>query len=274
MDLDGRWRIPPSDLILLDDQVHVWQARLEQPPDVVDWLAQTLSPDELTRAERFHFARDRRRFVVSRGVLRTILGRYLRIDPHQVQFRYSARGKPYLAEGMRDDTLRFNLAHSHELAVYAFTRKREIGIDLERVRPLTDAEEIAGRFFSTRENAEFRSLPENLKLEAFYNCWTRKEAYMKATGDGLGRALDTFDVSLLPGAPAALLHVDGDRAEAARWSLRTLAPDPEYVAALAAERDDWCVTCWKWRGPGEATVGSEKVFATIAENGSGGSLTR
>jgi 4'-phosphopantetheinyl transferase len=249
MGLDAHWGIPPSDLTLLDDQVHVWQAALDQPPDVVDWLAETLSPDELARAERFHFARGRRRFIVSRGVLRTILGRYLRIDPRQVQFRYSSRGKPYLAEGMWDDALRFNLAHSHELAVYGVTRGREVGIDLERVRPLADAEGIVGRFLSTRENAEFRSLPESLKLEAFYNCWTRKEAYLKATGDGLGRALDTFDVSLLPGVPAALLHVDGDRAESARWALRTLAPGSEYVAALAVERDDWCMVRLQWRAP-------------------------
>ncbi|HDQ72891.1 MAG TPA: 4'-phosphopantetheinyl transferase superfamily protein [Chloroflexi bacterium] len=254
IDLDLHWGIPLVGLTLRDDQVHVWQAALEQPPDVLDCLAQALSPDELTRAECFHFARDRRRFIVSHGVLRVILGNYLRIDPRQVQFRYSAQGKPYLAEGMRDDALRFNLAHSHELAVYGFTRGREIGIDLEHLRPLTDAEEIVARFFSKRENAEFRSLPEGLKLEAFYNCWTRKEAYLKATGDGLGRALDTFDVSLLPGAPAALLRVDGDRAETTRWSLRTLVPDSEYVAALAAERDDWCVACWEWRAPGEATV--------------------
>jgi len=155
---------------------------------------------------------------------------------------------------MRDGALRFNLAHSHELAVYAFTRGCEVGIDLEHVRPLTDAEEIAGRFFSTRENAEFRSLPESFKLEAFYNCWTRKEAYLKATGDGLGRALDTFDVSLCPEAPVALLRVKGDQSEISRWSLWTLAPGSEYVAALAAERDDWCVACWEWRAPDEFII--------------------
>jgi 4'-phosphopantetheinyl transferase len=254
MDLDACWGIPPSDLTLLDDQVHVWQAALEQPPDVVNWLAQMLSPDELTRAERFHFVRDRRRFIVSHGVLRMILGRYLRIDPSRVQFRYSSRGKPYLAGEIQGDAIRFNLAHSHELAVYGFTRGREIGIDLEYVRPLVDAEEIAGRFFSAREKAKFRSLPESLKLEAFYNCWTRKEAYLKATGDGLGRALDTFDVSLLPGKPVTLLRVEEDHAETARWSLRALAPDPEYVAALAVERDDWFMACWEWHLSDESII--------------------
>lgn len=254
MDSDGCWEIPPSDLALSDDEVHVWQAALEQPSDVVNKLARVLSSDELTRAERFHFARDRRRFIVSHSVLRMILGRYLRVDPHQVQFRYGPRGKPRLADGIRDDALRFNLAHSHELAVYAFTRSREIGIDLEYVRPLVDAEEIADRFFSARENAEFRSLSESLRLEAFYNCWTRKEAYLKATGDGLGRALGTFDVSLLPGAPAALFYVEGNQAETTRWSLRALAPGSEYVAALAVERDDWCMVYWEWHFPDESIV--------------------
>jgi len=254
MDLDGRWEVPPPDLVLPDDKVHVWQASLEQSSDVVNQLAQTLLPDELTRAERFRFARDRRRFIVSHGVLRAILGRYLRVDPHQVRLCYGSRGKPHLAGGMGNDALRFNLAHSHELAVYGFARGREIGIDLEYVRPLADAEEIAGRFFSAHENAKFRSLPESLKLEAFYNCWTRKEAYLKATGDGLGRALDAFDVSLLPGVPTALLRVEGDQAEPARWSLRTLAPGPGYVAALAVEGDGWCPACWEWRVPDESIV--------------------
>jgi len=259
MDLDGRWEIPHSDLALPDDEVHVWRAALERSPDVVNRLAQTLLPDELTRAERFHFARDRRRFIVSHGVLRAVLCRYLRVDPRQVRFRYGARGKPHLAKEMGNDAFRFNLAHSHELAVYAFTRGREIGIDLEYVRPLAGAEEIADRFFSARENSEFCSLPESLKLEAFYNCWTRKEAYLKATGDGLSRALDTFDVSLLPGAPAALLRVEGDQAEAARWSLRTLAPGPGYVAALAVEGDGWRMVCWEWHVPDESIAKDRRV---------------
>jgi len=246
MDLDGRWRTPATDLVLSGDEVHVWRVSLEQPPDVVNKLARALSSDELRRAESFHFAWDQRRFIVSHGGLRVILGSYLRIAPRQVRFRYSSRGKPYLAEGIGDDACQFNLTHSHELAAYAFTRGREIGIDLEYVRPLADAEEIASRFFSARENAEFHSLPEDLKLEAFYNCWTRKEAYLKATGEGLGRDLDTFDVSLFPGAPAALLKVEGDQAEATRWSLRTLALDSEYVAALAVEGSGWRVAYWEW----------------------------
>lgn len=197
--------------------------------------------------ERFRFERDRRRFIVGRGVLRTILGRYLGVEPDKVQFRYSPRGKPYLAERFDSYGLRFNLAHSHELALYAFTRDREIGVDLEYVRPMPDAVEIATRFFSTRENAVFRVLPKSQELEAFYNCWTRKEAYLKATGDGLARPLDQFAVSLTPGEPARLLHVEKDLLqEIARWSFQALKPAFSYVAAVAVEGHDWRLVCWQW----------------------------
>ena len=241
-----RWHLPPPDLALSRDDVHVWRASLKQPPERGRQLAQTLSCDEMMRAERFRFERDRRRFVVGRGVLRTILGRYLGVEPGQMQFRYDPRGKPHLAEAVGGCGLQFNLAHSHELALYAFTRDREIGVDLEYVRPMPDAEEIAARFFSTRENAVFRVLPKSQKLEAFYNCWTRKEAYLKAIGDGLARPLDQFDVSLAPGDPAMLLHVEGDPLETARWSLQALTPAVGYVAAVAVEGRGWRLACWQW----------------------------
>lgn len=242
-----RWRLPPPNLVL-PGEVHVWRASLEQPSERVHELVQTLSYDEMGRAERFRFRRDRRRFIVGRGVLRAILGWYLHIDPHQVRFRYGERGKPYLVDESGSATLRFNLAHSHEMALYAFTHGREIGIDLEYTRPLSDADEIAARFFSVRENAVFRSAPKSQELEVFYNCWTRKEAYLKATGEGLARPLNQFDVSLAPGEPAGLLHVEGDLEEATRWSIQALTPGPGYVAAVAAEGRDWCLVRWQWPG--------------------------
>lgn len=244
--LDRRWRLPPSDLALSRDDVHVWRASLGQPAERVRQLAQTLSYDEMMRVERFRFERDRRRFIVGRGVLRTILSRYLGVEPRQVQFRYGSRGKPYLAERFDSYGLWFNLAHSHELALYAFTRDREIGVDLEYVRPMPDAVEIATRFFSTRENTVFRVLPKSQELEAFYNCWTRKEAYLKATGDGLARPLDQFTVSLAPGDPARLLHVEGESLETARWLLQSLVLGFGYVAAVAVEGRGWRLAYWRW----------------------------
>ncbi|MBN1978022.1 MAG: 4'-phosphopantetheinyl transferase superfamily protein [Anaerolineae bacterium] len=239
------WHLPLSDLALSSDDVHVWCASLEQPAERVHRLARTLSADETSRAERFRLERDRRRFVVARGVLRAILGRYLGIDPSQLRFSYGEHGKPGLSAGFGDDTLRFNLAHSHELALYAFTRGREVGADLEYVRPLPDAGEIAAGFFSRRESAELEGIPDCRKPEAFFSYWTCKEAYVKAAGGGLARALDRVEISLAPG-PARLLSVAGVPEEAARWSLRTLNPATGYVAAIAFEGRRCQLGCWRY----------------------------
>ncbi len=248
-DIDSSWPPPLPDLALSCDSVHVWRASLEQPAARVRQLAQTLSNDERARADRFHFERHRRRFTVGRGVLRAILGRYLGIEPHRVQFRYGPRGKPYLAIESGECALHFNLAHSHELALYAFTRGRELGIDLEHVHPMPDAEQIGAQFFSARENVALRALPSHQKLKAFFNCWTRKEAYLKATGTGLARPLDEFDVSLAPGEPARLLHVHREPQEAARWSLQALAPGNGYVGAVIIRGHSWRLWRWQWTWP-------------------------
>jgi 4'-phosphopantetheinyl transferase len=245
-DLGHLWHLPPPDLALSSDDVHVWCASLEQPAERVRRLAQMLSSDETSRAGRFRFERDRRRFIVGRGVLRAILCRYLSIGPSQLRFSYGEHGKPSLPAGFGGDALRFNLAHSHELALYAFARDREIGIDLEHVHPLSDAEEIAARFFSVRENTELEAVPDCRKLEAFFTYWTCKEAYIKATGDGLAQDLDQFEVSLAPAGSARLLSVEGAPEEAARWSLKTLAPSTSYVAAVAVEGHNYQLWRWQW----------------------------
>ncbi len=229
-------------------EIHVWRAALDPSAGYVRQLAQMLSADESERAARFHFERDRRRFIVGRGVLRALLGCYLGLEPAQVRFRYGPRGKPHLAEAADADVsynelahyncICFNLAHSHELALYAFIRGREIGVDLEHVHPLPDAEQIAARFFSPGENAAWQALPESQRLEAFFNCWTRKEAYLKACGDGLARPLDQFEVSLVPGEVARLLRVQGQAEETARWWLQALEPADGYIAALAVEIEE------------------------------------
>ena len=246
--LDCVWAYPQADLTLKRDEVHVWWASLDPSASHVQRLAQLLSADEYMRAERFHFERDRKRFIVGRGLLRTILGRYLQTEPSRLQFRYTFHGKPALTEAFDGDMVNFNVSHSQGLALYAVTRGREIGVDLECVRPISDAEQIAGRFFSARENAVFRTLPARKKLAAFFNCWTRKEAYLKAIGDGLARPLDQFDVSLAPGEPARLLHTEGDPQEVSRWILQELTPAPGYVATLAVEGHDWQLKCWQWAG--------------------------
>jgi 4'-phosphopantetheinyl transferase len=212
----------------------------------VDRFFRTLSPDEVERAERFRFERHRRRFVVGRGVLRALLGRYLGVEPARISFGYGARGKPHLSGALSGTGVRFNLAHSHEMALYVVTRGRDVGIDLEHVRPMPDAEDIGARFFSPHEHEILCALPPGQRLGAFFDCWTRKEAYIKATGDGLARPLDEFDVSLAPGEPARLLRVAEDPAEVDRWSLQALSPDAGYAAALVVEGRGWRLACWCW----------------------------
>jgi 4'-phosphopantetheinyl transferase len=240
------WSPPPAGLALSGDDVHVWRASLDLPAARVQCLQHTLTANELNRAERFYFQKDRERFIVARGLLRGILGRYLDMAPDQLRFCYSPHGKPALVGGSGGDVLRFNLSHSHGLALYAITCNRQVGVDLEYIRPIPEAERIAERFFSAQENAVFRALPQNKRLEAFLNCWTRKEAYIKARGEGLSLPLDQFYVSLASGEPTTLLNIIGDPQEATRWALRKLKPGPGYVAALAVEGHGWRLACWQW----------------------------
>ncbi len=240
------WCPPPETLTLGSDEVHVWRATLDQTASRVQSLLHTLAPDERARARQFYFQRDREHFVVARGVLRAILSRYLNREPSELHFCYSPYGKPALDRESGGDTLCFNMSHSHGLALYAVTRGREIGIDLERLRPIPEAMQIAERFFSAHENAVLRALPTSQQPEAFFNGWTRKEACLKASGDGLARPLDQIGVSLAPGEPARLPGVKGDLEEASCSSLQELTPGPGYVAALAVEGQGWQLKCWQW----------------------------
>jgi 4'-phosphopantetheinyl transferase len=244
--LDDLWRPPPEELTLLSAEVHVWRACLDPTASCVERLQCSLSPDELQRAARFHFPRDQRRFTVARGVLRDILSRYLGVPPSELRFRYSSYGKPALANGFDDRGVCFNVSHSHEMALFAVTCGREVGVDIEYLGREIGGEEIAEHFFSARERANLRELPAEAKHEAFFNCWTRKEAYIKAHGEGLSLPLDQFDVSLAPGEPVALLATHNDPREASRWSLQALTPGANYVAALAVECQGWQLTCWQW----------------------------
>jgi 4'-phosphopantetheinyl transferase len=231
---------------LADAEVHVWRAALDPEPARVHEFAGVLSNDERERAGRFLSERDRRRFIVCRGVLRTLLGGYLGAAPRSLRFRYSPHGKPALASVSGEPALRFNLSHAEETAFFGITLQREIGIDLEPLDAGFATDEIAERFFSPREIGSLRTLNQADRPRAFFRCWTRKEAYVKARGEGLSLPLDRFDVSLLPDEPAALLSTPGDPREASRWSLSDLPADPGYVAAIAVEGRGWQLRCWRW----------------------------
>jgi 4'-phosphopantetheinyl transferase len=242
------WGPPPGVVALAGGEVHVWGAVLDQPPSQVLRLAHTLSADEHARADRYFFARDRQHYIVGRGLLRAILGRYLGSEPARLRFAYSSHGKPSLAEPSGGGILHFNVSHSKGLGLYAVARDRQIGVDLERVRPLPDAAQLAERFFSPREYAALRALPAHMRHEAFFNCWTRKEAYVKARGEGLSLPLDQFDVSLARGKPARLLCNEREPRDVIRWTLQELTPAPGYAAALAVQGYGWQSRCWQWKG--------------------------
>ena len=247
---DPLWRSPPEAFVLGRDEVHVWRATLDQPKSQSESFLPTLAADERTRAEQFYFETHRERFIVARGVLRAILGCYLNRAPECLTFCYGAHGKPALAGDADLDTIRFNVSHSHGVALKQVTRGREVGIDLERICFDLKVMEIAERFFSRREVAMLQTLPPGMQRQAFFRCWTRKEAYIKARGEGLSLPLDQFDVSLVSGESEIALGIQRDPFEASRWSLRELPAATDYVAALAVEGHGWRLACLQWPDPG------------------------
>lgn len=211
------WSEPPVLLTLPIGEAHVWRTRLDQPPERVDEFLRTLDDEERTRVSRFHFEKHRRNFVVGRGVLRLLLSRYLGTQPEDVRFEYGAQGKPVLGGEHRAAWLRFNASHSGEMALYAFVRDCDVGVDVEVIKGDFATEEIAERYFSAPEIEALRALPLMEKPAAFFRFWTRKEAYIKAIGTGLSHPLDQFDVTL---------PIVG-------WSMFDLDVSEGYCAALA-----------------------------------------
>lgn len=237
------WLAPPANLSLSDQEVHVWRLWLDQPEPSVEALAQTLCPDERSRAARFRSKVIQQRFMVARGFLRAVLGQYLSIEPAQVEFAYTPQGKPYLPRG-KGQGLAFNLAHSRDLALCAVTRHYAVGVDVEYVHALPDADQIVERFFSLREACLFESVSPQEKQRVFFDAWTRKEACLKALGYGIAHGLDRIEVTLVPGQPVRLLSIDGDCELATNWSLEALTPADQYVAAVAISARNVRTSYW------------------------------
>lgn len=217
------------------NDVEVVTTQLFPEAGALEELAGLLSESERNRASHFVFDRDRRRFIVSRGRLRQLLGARLGVAPQSVELTYGAYGKPALANSPHLD-LRFNVSHCEDLAVYAFSHGIDVGIDVEAIRFLPDADHIAARVFSRRENEAYRALAPRDKPLGFFNCWTRKEAFIKALGHGLGFPLDSFDVSLSPRQPPMILRVGATPGEECDWRMESFSPSPRYVAAVVTER--------------------------------------
>jgi 4'-phosphopantetheinyl transferase len=240
------WPLPPENLALNEGELHLWRAWLDMPSSVVSSFWDTLSPDERLRVHRFHFEKDRVRFIVSHGVLRDILACYLQVEPASLQFRYGKRGKPFLSTECDGGGIQFNMAHSCDLAVYAICRHSTIGVDVEQCRQDFSTEEIAKCFFSKQEISALQTLPPGERVQGFFNCWTRKEAYIKAKGEGLCLDLSQFAVSLKPGEPAILMHTENEPSESCRWQLIAFSPGEGYTGAVAVERGEWRIFPWQW----------------------------
>ncbi len=237
----------PSHLALpAGDEARVWLAHLDPGAATVDRLVAVLSPDERERAARFHFRRDAMRWIVARATLREILGAYLEMEPAAVAFTYGPKGKPGLspAEGRAD--VQFSVSHSADLAAFAVTVDVPVGVDVERLRGLEDMDQIAARTFSGRECGALRSLPRGQRAAGFFNCWTRKEAYIKALGEGLSYPLDRFSVSLVPGTPARLETVEDQPSHVEAWTMEALPVSAGFAGAVVVGRPRARVRCDRW----------------------------
>lgn len=214
--------------------VTVWRIPLDptSPPAATE--VARLSGEERARAARFRFDRDRHRWLGAHVAMRRILAGHLGVAPEAIRYALGPRGKPALAEP-RDTTLAFNLSDSDDQALLALTQGTPLGVDLEHVRPLDDLDGVARSHFAPEERRALFALPEAERLDGFYRLWTRKEAFIKAVGTGLGFGLERFAVTLEPVRPR-LLHVDGDTAAADRWCIVDIAIEGPFIGALAIER--------------------------------------
>jgi 4'-phosphopantetheinyl transferase len=228
------------------EEARVWLAPLDVGAATVDRLAAVLSPDERDRAVRFHFRRDAMRWIVARATLREILGAHLETEPAAIAFTYGPKGKPALTVEEGRGNLQFSVSHSADLAAFAVTVEVPVGVDVERLRDVEDMEQIAARTFSARECGALRNLLREQRQAGFFNCWTRKEAYIKALGEGLSYPLDRFSVSLAPGMPACLEIVEDAPAHVETWTMEALPVRAGFAGAVVVGRPGARVRCERW----------------------------
>lgn len=225
--------------------VHIWQIPLLVQANRILDCRGILSQDENLRADRFYFDRDRNRYITARSAIRRILSMYVEVAPRELVFRYDLKGKPELSPQHAAD-IKFNLSHSRDVGLLAVAREQSVGVDIEFVDYDFASDEIATHFFSVKEVNTWRNLSSSQKAGAFFRCWTRKEAYIKALGEGLSIPLDSFDVAFAPGVKAALLRVAFLPHEVARWSMYNVDAPAGYAAALAIEGHGHRVLRWRW----------------------------
>jgi 4'-phosphopantetheinyl transferase len=246
MTVDGSWFLARPSGKLQQNEVHVWRAALHLTQTTLHDLQQLLSQDERERSARFRVPHDRHAFIAARAQLRSILSGYLDARPEALRFSYGTHGKPALAAPGPGQSLFFSVSHCNDLVLYGVTRKGAIGVDLERIRSGFPCREAVDQFFSPRERYAWYSLPDEQREEAFFTGWTRKEAYVKAKGDGLNSPLDLFEVPIAPSLPASLVTVR-DGADASQWTFKDLAPGADYKAAIVVEGANTRFSCWHYQ---------------------------
>lgn len=249
LNLIRQWGTPSKIVLLESDQVHVWRIELThliQAPS--SRYAHVLSIDEISKANKFFFEGDRTKYMITRLTVREILGSYLEVEPEELVFAYNQYGKPYLAKQGHEESLNFNISHAGNLSLLAITKDRRIGVDLEPLRDEASMETIAKRFFAPAEVTQLLSFPDDLRQKAFFTCWTRKEAFVKAQGKGLSIPLDQFEVAFGPNEIPRLIKTSIDGGETDRWSIFHLDPGPGYVGALVVEGSGLNVIGLDWPG--------------------------
>jgi 4'-phosphopantetheinyl transferase len=237
-------------------EVHLWQICLSLPDSILGEMSRCLSADERARAVRFRFEGDRRTFIAAHSILRQILALYLGLSPERIELVKGRSGKPEITLASRCMPLFFNLAHSGTLALIGVNRGGEIGVDVEKIRPFPALSEIAHRYFTAREWATLENLDAAVREVAFFRCWTRKEAFVKAYGDGLLFGLDCFEVTAAPGEPARLLWAAGQAEAGQRWWMTDIEPEAGYVGACVVERPVFRVRMWEWALVGDSRSSS------------------
>ena len=226
------------------DVIHVWRYTLDLPSSQRESLLEILSPDELERAGKFYFEKDRNRFIAARGILRKILGIYLNEDPEQIHFEYAAFGKPELKSGSYLPKLSFNLSHSENIALFAIASEGNIGIDVEHIRYDMEIEPLASRFFSEMEIHALERVEGEKQNDVFFQFWTRKEAFLKAIGKGLSFPMERCDVSIADNRNFAPVIIPTDTEEHTNWFVLDLEPGKGYAAAVVADRPEMEISFW------------------------------
>jgi 4'-phosphopantetheinyl transferase len=242
----GIWRQPPSDLTLSESEVHLWKSRIaDYEADAELFYSGSLPTDEKEKADNIRSQENRKAYIISRGILRTILSEYLKVEPGDIVFEYNEHGKPSIADGLNPRNVRFNLSHSNDLILYAVAKNKEVGVDIEYMREISKAGRIVERFFSPEQRDFYNSQSESTKKTAFFRLWTRREAYGKAMGRGFSVPAADCGIPLMrnDGEPASVHVVSG------KWSIYDLEQDDNYVSAVTVEGQIRRIECFRPRNP-------------------------